>query len=306
MYSERAEAPKNRALLPAFLMGGFLLVWNFITFVLGINFRALKVIAQQVGWEMLRPQFAVIGINAGKTLAQALVGAVIVLIIILVCKNRLRVTYKDLIAFALFTVSLWGFGRLEGLFTTVLTGHFVGSSHLAASSAASSVINLINSGVLFGWLCLAVWLLGRAGKKVLSPVLGGCILGVRFFVGICAAVFALPMLRLLDAPESVIDIAAHIVRVSALLSLVPATVEMLFFWTWGTEKMGFVPAMIYGPAQGLLNLMLGYTGAFLVLSVFRLGAAYAGLGTLVAWLLGGVYPVVFAVIGIIRQAKRKA
>lgn len=306
MYSERAEAPKNRALLPAFLMGGFLLVWNFITFVLGINFRALKVITQQVGWEVLRSQFAVIGINAGKTLVQALVGAVIVLIIILVCKNRLRVTYKDLIAFALFTVSLWGFGRLEGLLTTVLTGHFIGSSHLAASGAATSVTNLINFGVLFGWLCLAVWLLGRAGKKVLSPVLGGCILGVRFLIGICAAVFAMPLLRLLDAPESAIDIAAHVVRVSALVSLVPATVEMLFFWTWGTEKMGYVPAMIYGPAQGLLNLVLGYTGALLVFSVFRLSAVYSDVGLCVAWLLGGVYPVVFAVIGIIRQAKRKA
>lgn len=306
MYSERAEAPKNRALLPAFLMGGFLLVWNFITFVLGINFRSLKVIAQHVGWEALRPQLAVVGINAGKTLVQALVGAVIVLIIILLCKNRLRVTFKDLIAFALFTVSLWGFGRLEGLLTTVLTGHFVGSSHLAASGAASSGINLFDFGVLFGWLCLGVWLLGRAGKKVLSPVLGGCILGVRFLAGICAAIFAPAVLRILQTPESVIDIAVGIVRISSLLSLVPATVEMLFFWTWGTEKMGFVPAMIYGPAQGILNLMLGYTGAILVLSVFRLGAVYAGLGTPVAWLLGGVYPVVFAVIGIIRQAKRKA
>lgn len=305
MYSERAEAPKNRALLPAFLMGGFLLVWNFITFVLGINFRSLKVIAQHGGWAMLRPQFAVIGINAGKTLVQALVGAVIVLIIILVCKNRLRVTFKDLIAFALFTVSLWGFGRLEGLFTTVLTGHFVGSSHLAASSAASSVINLINSGVLFGWICLGVWLLGRAGKKVLSPVLAGCVLAVCIAGRLCAAIFAPAVLRIFQTPESVIDIAVGIVRISSLLSIIPAAVQMLFFWTWGTEKMGFVPAMIYGPAQGILNLMLGYTGAFLVLSVFRLGAVYTDVGLCVAWLLGGVYPVVFAVIGIIRQAKRK-
>lgn len=303
--AEAAPVKEKAKILPAVLMGAFLLVWNFVSVLLGFNFRALGVYIEHGMMEAVVSQLTSFGISAAFTLAQAFIGAVIVLVIILVRKRHLSsVTYKDLVVFALFTVSIYVFGRIGGIFDGALMSRF-GTSYAAATGTATAILNIVACSTLLSWICLGIFLLARSGAKVLSPILAGCVWLICALAGICVAVFTATLVRLFNTSPVIVDQAVLAVRVGALGVIVISAVKLLFFWSWGSGKMGFVPAIIYGPVQGLINLLLGYTVTWLFAFELHLGSVAFGLGEPIGWLVGGLYPLVFTVIGIIRQAKKR-
>lgn len=304
---EPAEAPKTKnPVLPAILMGAFLLVWNFITVLLSLNLRTLKVAIQHGAGQGLRNFFISFGVNAGLVCVQAFIGAVIVLAVILIRRKKLAsVTYKDLIAFAVFVVSLYVFSRLGNLITANAMNRY-GGSIFAAKSASTSALSIAGFSTLLGWVGLAIFLLARSGAKIVSLIAGICVVVFYFIVGVCLAVFAAPVMRLFTPLSSVLEHAVLFLRIGAIVMVLPVFLQLLFYWGWGSEKIGFIPAVIYGPVQGILSFVLGACLTLICWNVIGFAGIYAELLTgILPWLAGGVYLILFTVLGAVKAAKKK-
>ena len=303
---EPTAAPKAKSpVLPAILMGVFLLVWNFITVLLNLNLRTLTTLIPQGLDRGLRSFFISFSVNAGLVCVQAFIGAVIVLVVILIRRKKLAsVTYKDLIAFALFVVSVYVFNRLGGLITANAMNRY-GGSIVAAKAASTSALSMAGFSTLLGWVGLAIFLLARSGAKIVSLIAGICVVVFYFIVGVCLAVFAAPVMRLFTTHSSVIEDAIIFLRIGAIVMVLPVFVQLLFYWGWGSEKIGFIPAVIYGPVQGFLNLVLGSALTYLLTGVIKTGLAYVEAASVLPWLAGGVYLILFTVLGAVKAAKKK-
>ncbi|MBQ8896932.1 MAG: zinc-ribbon domain-containing protein [Clostridia bacterium] len=303
---EPTAAPKAKSpVLPAILMGVFLLVWNFITVLLNLNLRTLTTLIQQGLDRGLRNFFISFSVNAGLVCVQAFIGAVIVLVVILIRRKKLAsVTYKDLIAFAVFVVSVYVFNRLGGLITANAMNRY-GGSIVAAKAASTSALSIAGFSTLLGWVGLAIFLLARSGAKIVSLIAGICVVVFYFIVGVCLAVFAAPVMRLFTTHSSVIEDAIIFLRIGAIVMVLPVFVQLLFYWGWGSEKIGFIPAVIYGPVQGFLNLVLGSALTYLLTGVIKTGLAYVEAASVLPWLAGGVYLILFTVLGAVKAAKKK-
>ncbi len=303
---EPTAAPKAKSpVLPAILMGVFLLVWNFITVLLSLNLRTLTTLIQEGFDRGLRNFFISFVVNAGLVCVQAFIGAVIVLAVILIRRKKLAsVTYKDLIAFAVFVVSLYVFNRLGNLITANLMARY-GGVIVAAKSASTSALSIAGFSTLLGWVGLAIFLLARSGAKIVSLIAGICVVVFYFIVGVCLAIFAAPVMRLYTPYSSVLEDAVLFLRIGAIVMVLPVFVQLLFYWGWGSEKIGFIPAVIYGPVQGILNLVLGSGLTYLLAGVIKTGLIYVEAASVLPWLAGGAYLILFTVLGAVKAAKKK-
>lgn len=304
---EPEEAPKAKSpILPAILMGVFLLVWNFITVLLSLNLRTLTTLIQQGFDRGLRNFFISFSVNAGLVCVQAFIGAVIVLVVILIRRKKLAsVTYKDLITFAVFVVSVYVFNRLGDLLTAGAMNRY-GDSIFAAKSASTSALSIAGFSTLLGWVGLAIFLLARSGAKIVSLIAGICVVVFYFIVGVCLAIFAAPAMRLFTPHSFVLESAVLFLRIGAIVMVLPVFLQLLFYWGWGSEKIGFIPAVIYGPVQGILSFVLGACLTLICWNVIGLAGIYAELLTgILPWLAGGVYLILFTVLGAVKAAKKK-
>ena len=105
---------------------------------------------------------------------------------------------------------------------------------------------------------------------------------------------------------SIIDMGTLCLRVTAVFAFIPVFVNLFFFWSWGSGKMWFVPACIYGPMQAVLSAGIGTLCAFLTVFTFQLVVVYMNVGTPISYVFGGLFILLFTVLGaVISKIKQK-
>ena len=297
------EKKKNKA-LPVILMAAALLLTGFLSFVLSINFRSLKVLKELARPDALRMEYAAIGINFAKICGQQILGLIMFGIVALVRKNHLhKIKMKDLIPFCLFVFCPFLISWMSNLYTVAI-GMGYGSYALAAISSATAILSFISLGQLLSWIGLSVFVLARTGVKVVPVVVWAAVSAVSFAASVLVVVFAPQLIRILGAGHEVLDIGSLYLRVNAAYAFIPVCVSLFFWWSWGSEKMWFVPACIYGPLEAVLSATLGSLGSYLTAYVFHLGIVYTGIGTPVAAVLCGTYILIFTIIGLIASKSK--
>ncbi|MBR6773022.1 MAG: zinc-ribbon domain-containing protein [Clostridia bacterium] len=300
------EKKKNTA-LPVIIMGAAFFVASVIGFILSINFQGIRALKNQGAPEYaLMVQYAGITIGIVKLAIQNLIGAILFSVVCLIRKKHLdKIKMRDIIPVCLLAFFPLVFSKLSSTYTVLMIGRALGERALAGVSSADSVLNIVNLGVLVFWIGLSVFVLARTGAKVISAIVWAGVSCIAFVGSVLLFVFAYQVLQLMSVSEDIIEIGGHYLRFNAAFSFVPVCISLFFWWSWGSGKMWFVPACIYGPMMEILSFVLGTLGVFLTVHVFHLGFAYVGIGSELATLLGGAYVLVFTVIGLIVGRARK-
>ena len=94
---------------------------------------------------------------------------------------------------------------------SVIVGHYVGDNALAAVGSASPILNLLLAlfvGIATGAGILVSQSFGAKDRERLSKAIGNCIsltFIATLFIMVVGPIITMPMLRLLDTPDSIID-----------------------------------------------------------------------------------------------------
>ena len=306
--AEAEPKKKNTGIIAAVIMAAVLLLQNLISFVSSLGFSSMW-LNHKYGMSLdhIITMFKTnLTLASVRILLPAVLGAALVVAVILIRKNKLEaLKIRDAITFCVYIIASGVLGYGLSLFSAYVTGRY-GEFTLAAMSAANAVLALTSLSILTGWLVLAMFILARSGARVASLIFWICLTCLPLIGAVIAIVFSMTLLRLYSTAPAVLDVASTYIRISALVNLIPGVVTPLFWYAYGSRKIGFVPAIIYGVFQPILNLGCGILGLFLVMNVFHLSMAYVGLGNALAYILGGTYVLIFALIGFITAAKKKA
>lgn len=299
-----APAGAKNQLLPAILMMVLCFVFPIIKFVFSINFRAFSVLYQHGATEAISAMWISLGISLGHMCINQLLGLIPALLVFFLRKKRLSaVRYRDLVVVGVMLLGANLFSRL-GAAANTATYNALGSSAAVAVSSAGSVINLTSGAVLLSWLGLTLFFLARTGAKKLSLILWAVLSAGGTVKAVLVAVFAVPLIRLFNASPEIVEMSSQYLRVAMLMSIIGPAVSLLFWYGLGSEYLHFVPALIYGPAMGVVSLLVNYSVMLLCLHVMHLGVVSSAIPAVISDVLSAVYLAVFITVGAVRAKVR--
>ncbi|MBQ9112068.1 MAG: MATE family efflux transporter [Clostridia bacterium] len=198
----------------------------------------------------------------------------------------------------LFSIPLMLTGLLQSLYSAadlVVVGRFDGELALAAVGSTGSLTNLI-LGLFMGLavgagVCVAHGIGAKryddVQKTLHTAVATALILGV--FIGIVGYILAPQMLRLMDTPDDVIDMASTYIRIIFLGA--PAAVLYNYCASMLRSAGDSKRPLIFLAVSGVVNVILN----IVLVAGFHMGVAGVAIGTIASQLVSAVLVMVYLV-----------
>lgn len=172
--------------------------------------------------------------------------------------------------------------QLYNTVDSIIVGRFVGDNALAAVGSAGPILNLLL--VLFIGISVGVGIMvsqyfGARKREELSKTIGCCItltVITTILVMVITPFITMPLLRLLDTPDSIIDWCY-----SYLMILFMGIIGCAFYNILGGILRGLgdsVSALVYLLVATVLNMVLDY----IFVAYFDMGVAGVALATIIA------------------------
>lgn len=184
-----------------------------------------------------------------------------------------------------FTVPMLAGNIAQQLYNTVdsiVVGNFVGDNALSAVGSASPILNLLIVlfvGISVGAGILVSQYFGAKAREELSETIGNCITLTAFatvFVMVVASLLSMPLLKLLDTPESIIG-WCH----SYLLILFLGSAGLAYYNILSGILRGLgdsMSALLYLLVSTVINIVLDV----LFVAAFGMGVNGVALATVIA------------------------
>jgi putative MATE family efflux protein len=197
-----------------------------------------------------------------------------------------------------FTIPIFLSNIFQQLYNTadmVIVGHFLGESSLAAIGACSVIFELLVGfaiGVGGGFGIVVARNYGAGDQNLLKRTVAGTIMvgGVlTFFISVIASLFMMPLLKLIDIPENIIDAAYSYISVLIIFTIVLFTYNLCagLLRAVGNSTMPLLFLVI----SSVLNIVLD----ILFITSFNMGVRGAAVATVTAQGISAVLCIVYII-----------
>lgn len=292
-----AEQNKKGSAVPVILMAALCFAAGCVRTLSHINIRQIIFLAQQ---GILSSVFKDIALAFGVKLAvesvQQIIGIALVLLVILIRRRHLgKIKYKDLIVMGVYFVCSAVFGRLSyGISVSAL--NVFGDAVVMGLNNAAAIEIYIGAAILISWIVLAVFILARTDAVKFSRALwisaSAAVLVFSVIYAAAAPWFA-RALFMRGFPAEAVEYSVNALRMTFIFGWVKPAAELLAAFLYGRKRIGFVPALVYSPAVGIVNTACT-AGAVAVMMWLHLRPGVIGLGEAAAYLLGILFMVIFS------------
>ncbi|MDD6263104.1 MAG: zinc ribbon domain-containing protein [Clostridiales bacterium] len=292
-----AEQKKKGSAAPVILMAAFCFADGCVRTLSHLNIRQIVFLTQQ---GIISNVFKDIALDFGTKLAvesvQQIIGIALVLLVILIRRRHLgKIKYKDLIVMGVYFVCSAVFGRLsDGISVSAL--NVFGDAVVMGLNNAAAIEIYIGAAILINWIVLAVFILARTDAVKFSKALWISASAAVFVFSVIYAAAAPRFARVLfmrGFPAEAVVYSVNALRMTFIFGWVKPAAELLAAFLYGRKRIGFVPALVYSPAVGIVNTACT-AGAVAVMLWLHLRPGVIGLGEAAAYLLGILFMVIFS------------